>query len=76
MITHTFRPDGKELAVATLDGQISFWDVVNSIQTGSIEGRNDQHVGRRVSDRVTAKKLAGATCVALGWCVMGDDVDN
>ena len=23
----TFRPDGKELAVATLDGQISFWDV-------------------------------------------------
>ena len=21
-----FRPDGKELAVATLDGQISFWD--------------------------------------------------
>ena len=59
--THTFRPDGKELAVATLDGQISFWDPLNAIQTGSIEGRNDLHVGRRETDRVTAKKLAGVT---------------
>ena len=25
--TLAFRPDGRELAVATLDGQISFWDV-------------------------------------------------
>ena len=61
VVTHSFRPDGKELAVATLDGQISFWDVVNSAQTGSIEGRNDLHVGRRVTDRASAKKIAGAT---------------
>jgi periodic tryptophan protein 2 len=66
VITHTFRPDGKELAVATLDGQISFWDVLNSVQTGAIEGRNDMHVGRRVTDKVTAKKLAGATWVMGG----------
>ena len=60
MITHCFRPDGHQLAVATLDGQISFWDVVNAVQTGSIEGRNDLHIGRRDTDKVTAKKIAGA----------------
>ena len=27
MLTLAFRPDGVELAVATLDGQILFWDV-------------------------------------------------
>ena len=61
VVTHCFRPDGKQLAVASLDGQISFWDVLNSVQTGSIEGRNDLHVGRRTTDKVTAKKLAGGT---------------
>ncbi len=60
VITHCFRPDGRQLAVATLDGQISFWDVVNAMQTGSVEGRNDLHIGRRVTDKVTAKKIAGA----------------
>ena len=66
MVTHAFRPDGKQLAVASLDGQISFWDMLNAIQTGSIEGRNDLHIGRRVSDKVTAKKLAGAMYVCMG----------
>ena len=61
VITHSFRPDGKELAVATLDGQISFWDVVNAVQTGSVDGRNDLQVGRRVADRITANKMAGNT---------------
>ena len=27
VLTLAFRPDGVELAVATLDGQILFWDV-------------------------------------------------
>ena len=27
VLTLAFRPDGLELAVATLDGQILFWDV-------------------------------------------------
>ncbi|PKY57325.1 hypothetical protein RhiirA4_478312 [Rhizophagus irregularis] len=30
-----YRPDGKQLATSTLDGQIIFWDVENGIQTGT-----------------------------------------
>ena len=64
MFSHTvvcaiFRPDGEELAVSSLDGQLSFWNVANAVQTGSIEGRHDLEVGRREGDRVTAKKLTG-----------------
>jgi periodic tryptophan protein 2 len=32
------RPDGLEVAVATLDGTITFFDVTTAKQTGSIEG--------------------------------------
>ena len=59
VVSLAFRPDGLELAVSSLDGQISFWDILNTIQTGTIEGRHDLHVGRRETDKVTAKKLAG-----------------
>ncbi|XP_069491780.1 periodic tryptophan protein 2 homolog isoform X2 [Ambystoma mexicanum] len=54
----TYRPDGKELAVATLDGQISFWDPQNAVQTGSIEGRHDLQMGRKEMDKITAKQAA------------------
>ena len=60
VITLAFRPDGAQLAVSSLDGQISFWDIANSVQTGSIEGRQDLQVGRRETDKVTARKLAGS----------------
>ena len=70
IITHThtspyavvcvlFRPDGNELAVSSLDGQLSFWNVTSAVQTGSIEGRHDMEIGRREGDQVTAKKLTG-----------------
>ncbi|KFM72539.1 Periodic tryptophan protein 2-like protein, partial [Stegodyphus mimosarum] len=52
-----YRPDGAEIAVATLDGQISFFNAHTSEQTGSIEGRNDLYVGRRETDMITAKML-------------------
>ncbi|XP_059822025.1 PWP2 small subunit processome component [Hypanus sabinus] len=54
----TFRPDGKELAVVTLNGQITFWDVQEAVQTGSVEGRHDLQIGRREQDRITAKQSA------------------
>ncbi|XP_069748532.1 PWP2 small subunit processome component [Narcine bancroftii] len=56
----TFRPDGKELAVVTLDGQISLWDHRTAVQTGSIEGRHDLQMGRREQDKVTARHSAKA----------------
>ena len=59
VVTLVFRPDGAQLAVSSLDGQISFWDVSRSVQTGSIEGRRDLSVGRRETDKVTAKQLSG-----------------
>ena len=55
-----FRPDGKEVAVATLDFQITFWDVQSAVQTGSIEGKHDLGSGRRDTDMVTAKTSSAA----------------
>ncbi|KAG9473018.1 hypothetical protein GDO78_015312 [Eleutherodactylus coqui] len=54
----TFRPDGRELAVASLDGQITMWDSEKGIQTGSIEGRHDLQMGRKETDKITAKHSA------------------
>ncbi|XP_077149662.1 periodic tryptophan protein 2 homolog [Ranitomeya variabilis] len=51
----TFRPDGREIAVASLDGQITMWDPEKGIQTGSIEGRHDLQLGRKETDKITAK---------------------
>lgn len=51
-----FRPDGKEIAVATLDGQIAFFNTDTSTQTGNIEGRKDLGSGRSTNDLITAKK--------------------
>ncbi|CCG83142.1 U3 snoRNP-associated protein Utp1 [Taphrina deformans PYCC 5710] len=52
--TVAFRPDGKEICVATLDGQLSFWDVTEAQQTTVIDGRRDISGGRRPDDRMTA----------------------
>lgn len=52
--TVAFRPDGKEICVATLDGQLSFWDVMEAQQTTVIDGRRDISGGRRPDDRMTA----------------------
>ncbi|ESP03657.1 hypothetical protein LOTGIDRAFT_198984 [Lottia gigantea] len=54
----TFRPDGEELAISTLNGQISFWNPYNAVQTGSVEGRHDLGYSRKDTDKVTAKKLS------------------
>jgi periodic tryptophan protein 2 len=53
-----FRPDGKEIAASTLDGQISFFDVQEGKQTNNIEGRKDISGGRKADDRVTAANSA------------------
>ena len=52
----TYKPDGEEVAVATLDGQITFFHCKTSQQVGSIEGRNDLGSGRSDTDLITAKK--------------------
>ncbi|KZT03785.1 WD40 repeat-like protein [Laetiporus sulphureus 93-53] len=68
-----FRPDGNELAVATLDGQLIFFDVTQGRQTGAIDGRRDAAPGRKAGD-VTVAAGGGAhnsLCyTADGRCVL------
>ncbi|XP_053273012.1 PWP2 small subunit processome component [Pleuronectes platessa] len=62
----TYRPDGQELAVTSLNGEISFWNSQNATQTGSIAGRHDLEMGRKETDKITAKQSAKGksfTCV-------------
>uniref|UniRef100_A0A452VNP3 PWP2 small subunit processome component n=1 Tax=Ursus maritimus TaxID=29073 RepID=A0A452VNP3_URSMA len=71
----TFRPDGAELAVATLNSQITFWDPENAVQTGSIEGRHDLKTGRKELDKVTAKHSAkGKAFTTLCYSADGQSV--
>jgi len=60
VLSVAYRPDGKELAVSTLDGQILFFDVAESKQTSVIEGRKDISGGRSVDDRMTAANNASS----------------
>ncbi|XP_076749162.1 periodic tryptophan protein 2 homolog [Xylocopa sonorina] len=72
----TYKPNGEEVAVATLDGQISFFHCKTGTQTGSIEGRNDLGSGRSDTDLITAKKsLQGKAFSTLcysadGTCIL------
>ncbi|CAG7724348.1 unnamed protein product [Allacma fusca] len=51
-----FRPDGKQVAVGTLDSHITFFETGTCTQSGSIEGRNHLGAGRSDTDLITAKK--------------------
>ncbi|CAH3017559.1 unnamed protein product [Porites evermanni] len=72
----TVRPDGLEVAAASLDGQISFFDVRTGLQTASVEGRRDLAPGRRSSDKITAQTMLSSKCftslcyTADGKCVL------
>ena len=71
-----FRPDSKQVAVSTLDGQLTFWSVSEASQEAGVDGRRDISGGRKVSDRRTAANVAGTksfNCIAYsadGSCVI------
>lgn len=52
-LRHTFK-----VAVATLAGNITIFDVKSATQVNTIEGRGDLGSGRLETDVVTAKKNA------------------
>ena len=52
------RPDGKQVAATTLNGQISFFDIQSGKQVGNIDCRKDIVSGRHLEDRFTAKNSA------------------
>lgn len=72
----TFRPDSKQVAVSTLDGQLTFWSVSEASQEAGVDSRRDVSGGRKLSDRRTAANLAGTksfNCIAYsadGSCVI------
>lgn len=71
-----FRPDSKQVAVSTLDGQLTFWSVSEASQQAGVDGRRDVSGGRKISDRRTAANAPGTKsfgCVAYstdGSCVI------
>ncbi|XP_028835063.1 PWP2 small subunit processome component [Denticeps clupeoides] len=70
-----YRPDGEELAVATLDGELSFWNPQSAAQTGSIAGRHDLQTGRKDTDKVAAKQTAkGKSFTCLCYSADGQSI--
>jgi periodic tryptophan protein 2 len=71
-----FRPDSKQIAVTTLDGQLTFWDVQDAAQQNGVDARRDVSGGRKMSDRRTAANVAGTKAFttvrysADGTCVL------
>lgn len=71
-----FRPDSLQLAVSTLDGQLTFWSVSEAQQQSGVDGRRDVSGGRKITDRRTAANVAGTKSFssikysADGQCVL------
>ena len=53
------RPDSKQVAVSTLDGQLTFWSLSEGTQEAGLDGRRDISGGRKTTDRRTAANVAG-----------------
>ena len=53
------RPDSLQIAVSTLDGQLTFWSMSDAEQVAGLDGRRDVSGGRKVSDRRTAANVSG-----------------
>ncbi|XP_046852347.1 periodic tryptophan protein 2 homolog isoform X2 [Xenia sp. Carnegie-2017] len=76
VVALAIRPDGKEVAVATLDGQLTFWHISTAMQLHCIEGQNDLGAGRKYGDRMTAKTSSMSKCftslcyTADGCCIL------
>ncbi|KAJ3109064.1 hypothetical protein HDU97_009182 [Phlyctochytrium planicorne] len=67
----SFRPDGKQLAVSSLDGLISFWDLELGRQIGYLDGRMDIAGGRQSTDRITSgNAMSGKHFTSM--CYTGD----
>ncbi|KAI0251220.1 WD repeat protein [Lactifluus subvellereus] len=75
VLSLAFRPDGQELVVSTLDGQLTFFSTELSKQTNIIEGRKDISGGRKVDDRVAASNNASSKAfTSVAWSADGSCV--
>ncbi|GLU14598.1 hypothetical protein SLE2022_311590 [Rubroshorea leprosula] len=62
VLTVVYRPDGKQLACSTLDGQIHFWDPLDGLLMYTIEGRRDIAGGRLMTDRRSVANSSSGKC--------------
>lgn len=64
-----FKPDGEEVAVAALSGNIQIFSVKNAMQLASIEGRNDLGASISEVDLTSANKNKESkyVCVCVEW---------
>ena len=53
------RPDSLQMAVSTLDGQLTFWSISEAEQVAGLDGRRDASGGRKIGDRRTAANVSG-----------------
>lgn len=53
-----FRPDGKQLCTATLNGALNLWDPKEGELVGTIDGLRDIAGGRRDGDKISARNNA------------------
>ncbi|MCJ1422755.1 hypothetical protein MMC29_000635 [Sticta canariensis] len=53
------RADSKQVAISTLDGQLTFWSISEAIQESGVDGRRDISGGRRLTDRRAAANASG-----------------
>ena len=75
VLTVVYRPDGKQIACSTLDGQIHFWDPTEGILMSTIEGRRDISGGRLMTDRRTsANSTSGKFFSSLCYSVDGGSI--
>lgn len=76
VVNVAFHPNGEEVAVATVNGNITVFDVRTSQQVAQIEGRNDLGSSVSETDIVTAKKnlqskyFTTMTYSADGECIL------
>lgn len=53
------RADSKQVAISTLDGQLTFWSISEAIQESGVDGSRDISGGRRLTDRRAAANVSG-----------------
>lgn len=67
-----FRPDGHEICVASLDGQLTFYDAQTGASRGVLDCRRDISGGRNVSDKVARRNNAsGAAFTSICYSADG-----
>lgn len=55
VLSVAMRPDSKQVAVSTLDGNLSFWDIEQGKQVGEVDGKFDVSGGRYTTDKFTSE---------------------